>query len=76
MLGLLDLYTYGQSDVMSMKRRVMFGDLRLSRFIQSREVEMWVMHGFDFCPFLSLLEQEFSSAGVVCLLSAVDKFVF
>ena len=36
-VGLLDLRTRSQSDVMSVERRGMFGDLPLSRFLQSEE---------------------------------------
>ena len=39
MVGLLDLRTCGQSDVTSEERRKVFGDLRLSHFVQSREEE-------------------------------------
>ena len=39
MVGLLDLRARGQSDVTSAERRGVFGDLRLSRFLQSGEEE-------------------------------------
>ena len=39
MVGLLDFHAYSQSDVTSAERRGVFGDLRLSRFFQSREEE-------------------------------------
>ena len=38
-VGSLVLRARGQSDVMSTKRRGVFGDLRLSRFIQKGEEE-------------------------------------
>ena len=37
MVGLLDLHPCAQSDVTSAERKVVFGDLRLSRFLQSGE---------------------------------------
>ena len=39
MVGLLDLRARGQSDVLSAERGGAFGDLRLSRFLQSGEEE-------------------------------------
>ena len=38
-VGLSDLHICGQSDVMSAERRGVFGDLRLSHFLQSGEEE-------------------------------------
>ena len=39
MVGLFDLHVHGQSDVMCTERRGVFGDLRVSRFLQSGEEE-------------------------------------
>ena len=39
MVGLLDLLVRGQSDVTSAEMKRVFGDLRLSRFLQSGEEE-------------------------------------
>ena len=39
MVGLLDLRIRGQSDVTGVERRGVFGDLRVSRFLQSGEEE-------------------------------------
>ena len=39
MVGLLELCARGQSDVMSAERRGVFGDLRISHFLQSGEEE-------------------------------------
>ena len=39
MIGVFDLCVHGQSDVTSAERRGVFGDLQLSRFLQSGEEE-------------------------------------
>ena len=83
MLGLLDLRARGQSDVTSAERRGVFGDLRLSRFLQSGEEESqcgWYVVS-SFVPPLSLsLRVGVSSLRVssafFCSGPAVEKFVF
>ena len=68
MVGLLDLRTRGQSDVTSAERRGVFGDLRLSRFLQSGKEKSqygWcVVSSFAYLPLsLSLsLSQRWSSS--------------
>ena len=85
MVGLLDLRARGQSDVTSEERRGIFGDLRLSRFLQSGEEENqcgWCM--VSIFPNLSLyisISQSWSSSLRISFAffssgSAVEKFVF
>ena len=67
MVGLFDLGARGRSDVTSAERRGVFGDLRISRFLQRGEVESqcgWcVVLSFDPPLSLSLsLSQSWSSA--------------
>ena len=68
-VGLLDLRACGPSDVTTAERRGVFGDLQLSRFLQSGEEESkcgWcVVLSF---ALLSLSQSWSSSLLVVCLL--------
>ena len=80
-VGLLDLSVRCQSDVTGGERRGVFGDLRVSLFLQSGKEESQS----GWCVVLSFISVSVSlswSSGlwiVVCLLSicsAVEKFVF
>ena len=71
MVGLLDLYACGQSDVMSAERRGVFGDLQLSRCLQSGEEENqcgWSVVLSFASLSLSLSQNWSSSLLVVCVL--------
>ena len=87
MVRVLDLRACGQSDVTNAERKGVFGDLRLSRFLQSKEEEsQWMVSSF---AYLSLSLSVFISVSLrvgflVCGRrfpsfwsgSAVEKFVF
>ena len=81
MVGLLDLRVLGQSDVTVVERRGVFGDLRVSRFLQSGEEEGqcgWCMPS-SFASVSVSLSWSSGLQTVVCLLmicSADEKFVF
>ena len=66
MVGFLDLHARGQSDVTSAERRGVFGDLRLSRFLQSGEEESQCV--YCVVSSFSLSFSELESVSVVCLL--------
>ena len=78
-VGLLNLCICRQSDITGMEMRGVFGDLLVSRFLQSGEEE----NQCGWCVVLSFtslsLSWNSSLRTVVCLLlicSAVEKFVF
>ena len=73
MVGLWDLRARGQSDVMSAERRGVFGDLRVSRFLQSGEGESqcgWCVVSSFASVSISLSQLEFWSAD--CRLPSFD----
>ena len=65
-VGLLDICARGQSDVTSVERRGMFGDLRLSNFLQSGEEES--QYGWCVVSSFVSLSLFFLRAGVSCPL--------